>query len=399
MIDYIEPIFEGLKSLFYDPKIIIMWIVSAILFYFGIVKKKEPLLLIPISSGILFANLPMGELIRVGGNGEPDGFIKIFQDIGLSTDILPLLVFLGMGALTDFEPVLSNPKTLLLGAAAQVGVFAALLGALLLGMTPWFNFGLLEASSIGIIGGADGPTTIFISTRMREIGQSIPDLNVMDIVGATAVAAYSYMALVPIIQPPIIRLFTTKNERKIRMDYASKKISKRTKIIFPLATLIIVSVLVPAASPLISIMMFGNLLRESGVVDRLAKTAQNDLMNIVIILLGLSVGATMPANVFLKLETISIFILGLFSFIFATISGILLAKFMNLFLSKPINPMIGAAGVSAVPMAARVVQNEAIKEDPSNFLLMHAMGPNVAGVIGTATVAGVLLAIVPNLVR
>ena len=341
----------------------------------------------------------MGELIRIGGNGEPDGFIKIFQDIGLSTDILPLLVFLGMGALTDFEPVLSNPKTLLLGAAAQVGVFAALLGALLLGMTPWFNFGLLEASSIGIIGGADGPTTIFISTRMREIGQSIPNLNVMDIVGATAVAAYSYMALVPIIQPPIIRLFTTKNERKIRMDYASKKISKRTKIIFPLATLIIVSVLVPAASPLISVMMFGNLLRESGVVDRLAKTAQNDLMNIVIILLGLSVGATMPANVFLKLETISIFILGLFSFIFATISGILLAKFMNLFLSKPINPMIGAAGVSAVPMAARVVQSEAIKEDPSNFLLMHAMGPNVAGVIGTATVAGVLLAIVPNLVR
>ena len=399
MIDYIEPIFEGLKSLFYDPKIIIMWIVAAILFYFGIVKKKEPLLLIPISSGILFANLPMGELIRIGGNGEPDGFIKIFQDIGLSTDILPLLVFLGMGALTDFEPVLSNPKTLLLGAAAQVGVFAALLGALLLGMTPWFNFGLLEASSIGIIGGADGPTTIFISTRMREIGQSIPNLNVMDIVGATAVAAYSYMALVPIIQPPIIRLFTTKKERKIRMDYATKKISKRTKIIFPLATLIIVSVLVPAASPLISIMMFGNLLRESGVVDRLAKTAQNDLMNIVIILLGLSVGATMPANVFLKLETISIFILGLFSFIFATISGILLAKFMNLFLSKPINPMIGAAGVSAVPMAARVVQNEAIKEDPSNFLLMHAMGPNVAGVIGTATVAGVLLAIVPNLVR
>jgi oxaloacetate decarboxylase beta subunit len=376
-----------------------MWIVSAILFYFGIVKKKEPLLLIPISSGILFANLPMGELIRVGGNGEPDGFIKIFQDIGLSTDILPLLVFLGMGALTDFEPVLANPKTLLLGAAAQVGVFAALLGALLLGMTPWFNFGLLEASSIGIIGGADGPTTIFISTRMREIGQSIPNLNVMDIVGATAVAAYSYMALVPLIQPPIIRLFTTKNERRIRMDYAPKKISKRTKIIFPLATLIIVSVLVPDASPLISVMMFGNLLRESGVVDRLAKTAQNDLMNIVIILLGLSVGATMPANVFLKLETISIFILGLFSFIFATIFGILLAKFMNLFLSKPINPMIGAAGVSAVPMAARVVQNEAIKEDPSNFLLMHAMGPNVAGVIGTATVAGVLLAIVPNLVR
>ena len=398
MIEYIEPLIEGINDLISNPSMIIMWFISGFLYYFGIYKKKEPLLLVPISTGILLANLPMGELLREGGNGEPDGFLRIFQNIGMNNDVLPLLIFLGMGALTDFEPVLSNPKTLLLGAAAQVGVFAALLGALLISLTPVFNFGLLEASSIGIIGGADGPTTIFISTRMRELGNSLPLYEMSDIVGATAVAAYSYMALVPIIQPPIIRLLTTKKERKIRMEYSEKKISKRTKLLFPIFTIIIVSVLVPDASPLISIMMFGNILRESGVVDRLAKTAQNELMNIVIILLGLSVGATMPANVFLKLETISIFILGLVSFIFATFAGIILAKIMNLFLTKPINPMIGAAGVSAVPMAARVVQNEASKEDPDNYLLMHAMGPNIAGVIGTATVAGVLLAIVPHLI-
>ena len=398
MIEYIEPLIEGINDLISNPRMIIMWFISGFLYYFGIYKKKEPLLLVPISTGILLANLPMGELLREGGNGEPDGFLRIFQNIGMNNDVLPLLIFLGMGALTDFEPVLSNPKTLLLGAAAQVGVFAALLGALLISLTPFFNFGLLEASSIGIIGGADGPTTIFISTRMRELGNSLPLYEMSDIVGATAVAAYSYMALVPIIQPPIIRLLTTKKERKIRMEYSEKKISKRTKLLFPIFTIIIVSVLVPDASPLISIMMFGNILRESGVVDRLAKTAQNELMNIVIILLGLSVGATMPSNVFLKLETISIFILGLVSFIFATFAGIILAKIMNIFLTKPINPMIGAAGVSAVPMAARVVQNEASKEDPDNYLLMHAMGPNIAGVIGTATVAGVLLAIVPHLI-
>ena len=398
MIEYIEPLIEGINDLISNPSMIIMWFISGFLYYFGIYKKKEPLLLVPISTGILLANLPMGELLREGGNGEPDGFLRIFQNIGMNNDVLPLLIFLGMGALTDFEPVLSNPKTLLLGAAAQVGVFAAWLGALLISLTPFFNFGLLEASSIGIIGGADGPTTIFISTRMRELGNSLPLYEMSDIVGATAVAAYSYMALVPIIQPPIIRLLTTKKERKIRMEYSEKKISKRTKLLFPIFTIIIVSVLVPDASPLISIMMFGNILRESGVVDRLAKTAQNELMNIVIILLGLSVGATMPANVFLKLETISIFILGLVSFIIATFAGIILAKIMNLFLTKPINPMIGAAGVSAVPMAARVVQNEASKEDPDNYLLMHAMGPNIAGVIGTATVAGVLLAVVPHLI-
>ena len=377
-----------------------MWAIAAGLLYIGIAKRKEPLLLVPIASGILFANLPLGELIRPGGDGEPMGFIRVFQDFGLTTDILPLLVFLGLGALTDFEPMLSNPKTLLLGAAAQAGVFFALIGALLLGMTTLFDFGLFEAASIGIIGGADGPTTIFIATRMKELGETaFGPGGVRDVVGATAVAAYSYMALVPIIQPPIIKLLTTKAERRIKMPYSYRPVSRRTKILFPIVTAIVISVLVPKASPLIAIMMFGNLLKESGVVERLANTAQNELMNIVIILLGLAVGATMPAAVFLKPETIAIFLLGLFAFITATATGILLAKLMNLVSKDPINPMIGAAGVSAVPMAARVVQEMAQKEDKSNFLLMHAMGPNVAGVIGTATVAGVLLAVVPELIK
>ena len=396
----LSAVWEGITAIGADPRIVAMWAIAAGLLYIGIAKRKEPLLLVPIASGILFANLPLGELIRPGGDGEPMGFIRVFQDFGLTTDILPLLVFLGLGALTDFEPMLSNPKTLLLGAAAQAGVFFALIGALLLGMTTLFDFGLFEAASIGIIGGADGPTTIFIATRMKELGETaFGPGGVRDVVGATAVAAYSYMALVPIIQPPIIKLLTTKAERRIKMPYSYRPVSRRTKILFPIVTAIVISVLVPKASPLIAIMMFGNLLKESGVVERLANTAQNELMNIVIILLGLAVGATMPAAVFLKPETIAIFLLGLFAFVTATATGILLAKLMNLVSKDPINPMIGAAGVSAVPMAARVVQEMAQKEDKSNFLLMHAMGPNVAGVIGTATVAGVLLAVVPELIK
>ena len=293
--------------------------------------------------------------------------------------------------------MLASPRSLLLGAGAQAGVFVALLGALLLGMTDFFDFGLLEAASIGIIGGADGPTTIFIATRMRELGESLPGVEIRDIVGATAVAAYSYMALVPIIQPPIIRLLTTKKERLIRMEYASKPISKRTQVIFPVLTIIVISVLVPSATPLIGMLMLGNLIRVSGVVPRLQDVSENAMMNTVIILLGLAVGSTMPARIFLQPETIGIFLLGLFAFITATVAGILLAKLMNLVSRDKINPMIGAAGVSAVPMAARVVQEMGQKEDPDNYLLMHAMGPNVAGVIGTATVAGVLLAVVPGL--
>ena len=277
-------------------------------------------------------------------------------------------------------------------------MFVALLGALILSFTGVFDFGLLEAASIGIIGGADGPTTIFISNKMHEYGVN-NGIEVSDIVGASTVAAYSYMALVPIIQPPIIKLLTTQRERRIKMEYSAKPVSRRVKIIFPIVTTIVIGVLVPQAVPLIGIMMFGNLIRESGLVPRLANTAQNELMNIVIILLGLTVGSLMPGRVFLQTETIGIFLLGLFAFIVATVSGLLLAKVMNVLnRNHPINPMIGAAGVSAVPMAARVVQDMASKEDPDNFILMHAMGPNIAGVIGTATVAGILLNIVPQLV-
>lgn len=394
----LQEIISGFNAIADDPRIVAMWVIAAGLLYVGVVHRKEPLLLVPISMGILFANLPLGEFIREGGPGEPVGILRTFQEVGLETDIFPLLIFLGVGAATDFSPMLSNPKTLLLGAGAQAGVFFALVGALLLGMTNLFDFGLLEASSIGIIGGADGPTTIFIATRMRELGESLAHVNVRDIVGATAVAAYSYMALVPIIQPPLIKLLTTERERKIRMEYSSTPVSRRTLIIFPVATIIIVSVLVPSASPLIGMLMLGNLIKVSGVVPRLSDVSENALMNATIVLLGLAVGATMPGKVFLQAETIGIFILGLFAFSTATITGILLAKLMNLFSSKKINPMIGAAGVSAVPMAARVVQDMGQQEDPQNFLLMHAMGPNVAGVIGTATVAGVLLAVVPGLV-
>ena len=390
-------LWEGFTAIGEEPRMILMWAIAGALLYVGIAKKKEPLLLVPISMGILFANLPLGEFIREGGGGEPAGLLKTFQSVGMETDIFPLLIFLGVGAATDFSPMLSNPKTLLLGAGAQAGVFVALLGALLLGMTDYFEFGLLEASSIGIIGGADGPTTIFIATRMRELGESLPNVEVRDIVGATAVAAYSYMALVPIIQPPIIKLLTTKKERLIRMEYSATPVSKRTQVLFPVLTTIIISVLVPSASPLIGMLMLGNLIKVSGVVPRLADVTENALMNAVIVLLGLAVGSTMPAHIFLQPETIGIFLLGLFAFMTATVAGIMLAKLMNLVSKDQINPMIGAAGVSAVPMAARVVQDMGQKEDPGNFLLMHAMGPNVAGVIGTATVAGVLLAIVETM--
>ena len=375
-----------------------MWVIAAALLYVGVAKRKEPLLLVPISMGILFANLPLGEFIRAGGEGEPTGILRTFQTVGLETDIFPLLIFLGVGTATDFSPMLSNPKTLLLGAGAQAGVFFALIGALILGALGWFDFGLLEAASIGIIGGADGPTTIFIATRMRELGEALPHVEVRDIVGATAVAAYSYMALVPIIQPPLIKLLTTENERRIRMEYSAEPVSRRSLILFPIITTIVVSVLVPSASPLIGMLMLGNLIKVSGVVPRLADVSENALMNATIVILGLSVGATMPGSIFLQPETLGIFVLGLFAFATATMTGVLLAKLMNLVSKSKVNPMIGAAGVSAVPMAARVVQDMGQKEDPDNYLLMHAMGPNVAGVIGTATVAGVLIAVVPSLI-
>ena len=315
--------------------------------------------------------------------------VLFFQENGLHTDLLPLLVFLGLGALTDFSPVISNPKTLLLGAAAQAGVFVALIGTLLL--NPIFDFGLLEASSVGIIGGADGPTTIFIASRMKELGNSL-GVGVQDIVGATAVAAYSYMALVPIIQPPIMKALTTEKERQIKMVQL-RNVKKVEKIIFPLTVLFLCILALPDATPLVGALCFGNFVKESGVVERLSETLQNALINIVTIFLGLAVGSKLAADKFLVPETLGIIFLGLAAFSVGTIAGLLMAKLMNKLSKDPINPLIGSAGVSAVPMAARVSNRVGMDSNPSNVLLMHAMGPNVAGVIGSAVAAGVLISI------
>jgi oxaloacetate decarboxylase beta subunit len=362
-----------------------MLVIGGVLIYLGIAKKFEPLLLVGIGAGIILANLPLGELVKTGTESETGGILWYFYKYLLVTGIIPLLVFLGLGALTDFEPMLSNPITILLGASAQLGIFIALIGAIALG------FDLRGAAAIGIIGGAEGPTTIYVATKMQEIGGP-------NILGAVTVAAYSYMALVPIIQPPVIRLLTTKEERQVRMPYSFRPISRRTKVIFPIALAIVTGIIVPRAAPLLGMFAFGNLLRECGVVERLSSAAQNELMNIVVIILGITVGSTTPAAIFLKVETIEIFLLGLVAFIFSTAGGVLLGKLMYRLSGGKINPIIGAAGVSAVPMSARVCQKEASREDPGNFVLMHAMGPNVAGAIGAAVAGGVLLALVPGLV-
>ncbi len=346
---------------------IIMWLVAFILIYLAIKKKYEPLLLLPIGFGIFVVNLPLTHLM------EAHGILGVFYHYGLEWEIIPPLIFLGLGAMTDFGPLIANPKTLLLGAAAQFGVYVAFFAALAMG------FSIPEACSIGIIGGADGPTTIFTTVSLAP-----------HLLGATAVAAYSYMAMVPIIQPPIIRLLTTKKERLIRMRQL-KPVSGRQKIIFPLITCLLICLFVPASAPLMAMFMLGNFFRESKVVERLSSTAQNELMNIVTIFLGVAVGGTMNAENFLTPKALLVFVMGLVAFAFSTIGGIMLAKLMNVFSKEKINPMIGAAGVSAVPMAARVVQTVGAQEDPRNFLLMHAMGPNVAGVIGTVVAAGLFL--------
>ena len=349
---------------------LIMWLIAFFFIYLAITKNYEPLLLVPIGFGILVVNLPLTFLMQEG-----EGLLWKFYHYGLEWEVIPPLIFLGLGALTDFGPMIANPKTLILGAGAQFGVYVAFFGALLLG------FEIPEACSIGIIGGADGPTTIYTTVHLAP-----------HLLGATAVAAYSYMSLVPIIQPPIMRLLTTEKERKIRMRQL-RPVSKKEKILFPLVTVLVICLIVPASAPLMAMFMLGNLFKESGVVKRLSDTAANELMNIVTILLGISVGATMSAEAFLKPQVIFVFIMGLVAFAFSTAAGILLAKLMNLFLKEKINPLIGSAGVSAVPMAARVSQIMGAKYDPKNFLLMHAMGPNVAGVIGTVVAAGVFLAL------
>jgi len=341
--------------------------IALILIYLAIVRKFEPLLLLPISFGILWANLPLA-----GSSKTVDTFLYyIYQ--GVSLGLFPPIIFLGIGASTDFGPLIANPKTFLLGAAAQLGIFTTLIGALLLGFTP------TQAGAIGIIGGADGPTAIFLARKLAP-----------ELLGSIAVAAYSYMALVPLIQPPIMRLLTTKKERSIIMEQL-RPVFKKEKILFPIIITIFTGLLLPDAVPLIGMLMLGNLFRESGVVDRLSKTAQNELMNIIVIFLGLTVGATTTAETFLTWDTISIFLLGLVAFAMGTAGGVLFGKLMCWATKGKVNPLIGSAGVSAVPMAARVSQIEGMKANPQNHLLMHAMGPNVAGVIGSAIAAGVLL--------
>lgn len=355
---------------------IIMFFICFLLFYLAIKRGFEPLLLIPIGFGGLLANIPIADI------AGPDGFLGIIYSFGIQTGLFPLIIFMGVGAMTDFGPLLANPKTAMLGGAAQFGIFATLIGALALSQyTEIFNFSLADAAAIGIIGGADGPTAIFLASRLAP-----------DLLGAIAVAAYSYMALVPIIQPPIMRALTTKDERKIRMVQL-REVSKREKIMFPITLLMLCVIILPDATPLIGALAFGNLIRECGVVARLSDTLQNALINIVTIFLGLSVGSKLAAEKFLVPNTLGILLLGLIAFAIGTASGVIMAKIMNKFSKDKINPLIGAAGVSAVPMAARVVNKEGVKEDCNNILLMHAMGPNVSGVVGSAVAAGVLLSI------
>jgi len=355
---------------------VVMIAICFVLFYLAIVKGFEPLLLIPIAFGGFLANIPVADI------AGPEGFLGILFTMGISSGLFPLMIFMGVGAMTDFGPLLANPKTALLGGAAQLGIFGTIVGAAVLTeYTGFINFSLKDACAIGIIGGADGPTSIFVATRLAP-----------DLLGAIAVAAYSYMALVPIIQPPIMRALTTKAERLIKMEQL-REVSKIEKIVFPLTMMILCILMLPDATPLIGALAFGNLARESGVVKRLSDTMENALINIVTIFLGLSVGSKLAAEKFLVPETLGILVLGLIAFSMGTAGGILMAKIMNKFSKHKVNPLIGSAGVSAVPMAARVSNKEGMKEDPSNMLLMHAMGPNVAGVIGSAVAAGVLLSI------
>jgi carboxybiotin decarboxylase len=363
---------------------VLMILVACCLLYLAIVKKFEPLLLVPIAFGVLLTNLPFAGLmaepiLEIKENAihtvQPGGLLYyLFQ--GDHLGIFPPLIFLGVGAMTDFGPLIANPRSLLLGAAAQFGIFVTFIGAVLSGL-----FTAQEAASIGIIGGADGPTAIFLSSKLAP-----------HLLGPIAIAAYSYMALVPIIQPPIMRLLTTSKERSIRMIQL-REVSRREKIVFPIAVTVVVSLIVPAAATLVGMLMLGNLFRECGVVGRLEETSKNALINIITIFLGITVGATATAEQFLKVETLAILGLGVTAFAISTASGVLIAKLMNLFSKTRINPLIGSAGVSAVPMAARVSQTVGQQEDPTNFLLMHAMGPNVAGVIGSAVSAGVLLSL------
>ena len=355
---------------------VIMILLTFMLFYLAIKKGFEPLLLLPIGFGGLLANIPMA------GMGGSDGFLGIIYGMGLSNQLFPLLIFMGVGAMTDFGPLLSNPKTALLGGAAQFGIFGTFIGAVVLSQyTDVFNFTLQQSSAISIIGGADGPTSIYIATKLAP-----------ELLGAIAVASYSYMAMIPIIQPPIMKALTSESERRIKMS-TLRHVSRLEKLVFPLMVLVLAILILPESTPLIGAFMFGNFLKESGVVDRLSDTMQNALVNIVTIFLGLAVGSKLAADQFLVTDTLAILTLGIIAFSVGTASGVVMAKIMNLFPGSKINPLIGSAGVSAVPMAARVSHKMGLEYDRTNMLLMHAMGPNVAGVIGSAIAAGVILSI------
>ena len=355
---------------------VVMIAVGGLLIFLAINKGFEPLLLIPIGFGGILANIPIAEI------AGPDGLLGILYHAGIETGVFPLLIFMGVGAMTDFGPLLARPSLMILGAAAQFGIFFTLFGAIAMNLIPGIEFSMADAAAIAIIGGADGPTAIYVGSRLAP-----------DLLGAIAVAAYSYMALVPIIQPPIMKLLTTEEERQTRMTQL-RKVSKLEKILFPLILLVVTILLLPSATPLVGMLCFGNLLKESGVVDRLSNTAQNELINIVTIFLGLSVGSKLAADKFLSAETLGILLLGMVAFSIGTAAGLIMGKIMYRLSGKTVNPLIGAAGVSAVPMAARVANKIGLQANPQNFLLMHAMGPNVAGVIGSAVAAGVLLAIV-----
>ena len=374
---------DGLTTLWMDTGLanfelpdLVMIAVGCLLLFLAIARGFEPLLLVPIGFGAILANIPNA------GFTDEGGMLYYIYHVGIETGVFPLIIFMGVGALTDFGALIANPRMLFLGAAAQFGIFATLFGAILLNLVPGFEFTLKDASAIAIIGGADGPTAIFLASKLAP-----------DLLGAIAVAAYSYMALVPIIQPPIMRALTTKEEREIKMEQL-RPVSKKEKIIFPLAVLLLTILFLPAATPLVGMFCLGNLMRESGVVDRLSSTAQNELINIVTIFLGLGVGSKLSADKFLNVETLGILALGAIAFSIGTASGVLMAKLMGRISKNPINPLVGAAGVSAVPMAARVANKVGLEANPHNFLLMHAMGPNVAGVLGSAVAAGVLLALV-----
>ncbi len=374
---------EGLLTLWYETGIasfefpqIIMIMVGCLLLFLAVAKGFEPLLLLPIGFGAILSNIPNAGFTAEGG------LLYYIYHVGIESGVFPLLIFMGVGAMTDFGALIANPKTLWLGAAAQLGIFATLFGAILLNLVPGMEFTMADASSIAIIGGADGPTAIFLASRLSP-----------DLLGAIAVAAYSYMALVPIIQPPIMKALTSPEERVIKMAQL-RHVGRKEKILFPLIVLLMTILFLPSATPLVGMFCFGNFMREVGVVDRLSKTAQNELINIVTIFLGLGVGSKLQADKFLNLETLGILALGAIAFSIGTAGGVLMAKLLNKLSKEDINPLIGAAGVSAVPMAARVVNKVGLQANPQNFLLMHAMGPNVAGVLGSAVAAGILLALV-----